>query len=76
MNHKMRVKDERISTDGKPFGNQHSPEKLKMLPQFLGLVFRVEDGQLGEHAHVRPLQTERGLQQGHQLLEESEILLK
>ena len=72
----MRIEVERISTDEKPLSDQHLPEELKVLPQLLGLVFRVEDGQLGEHAHVCPLQTERGLQKGHQLLEESEILLK
>ncbi|TNN69752.1 hypothetical protein EYF80_019984 [Liparis tanakae] len=38
------------------------PEELQVLPHLLGLEFGVEDGQLGEHAHVSALQSQGGLQ--------------
>ena len=55
-------------------GTQHlgdvdaRPEELQMLAHLGRLVLAVEDGQLGEHAHMRALQTECGLQQRDQLV--------
>ena len=45
-----------------------------MLPHLLGFELRVEDGQLGEHAHVGSLQAQRRLQHGDQLLEVATVL--
>ena len=45
-----------------------------MLLEFLRLVLGVEDGQLCEHSHVGSLQTQRRLQQTHQLLEVTPVL--
>ena len=45
-----------------------------MLPHLLGFELRVEDGQLGEHAHVGSLQAQRRLQHGDQLLEVAAVL--
>ena len=46
-----------------------------MLSQFSGLVLGVQNGQLGEHAHVGALQAQGGLQQTHQLLEVAPLLI-
>ena len=51
------------------------PEEFEVFPQFSRLVFRVENGQLGEHAHMGSLQTQRGLEQTHQLLEVASLLI-
>ena len=51
------------------------PEELQVLPHLLGLELGVEDGQLGEHAHVGALQAQRRLQQGDQLLEVAPVLV-
>jgi hypothetical protein len=40
-----------------------------MLAQLLGAVLGVEDGQLGEHAHVHAVQAQASLQQRHELHE-------
>ena len=46
-----------------------------MFPHLGWLVFGVEDGQLGEHTHVSPLQAEGGLQQLDQLLKVAAVLV-
>lgn len=46
-----------------------------MLAEFGRLVFRVENGQLGEHAHMGPLKAERCLQKAHELLEVAPVLV-
>ena len=46
-----------------------------MLSQFSGLVLRVQDGQLSEHAHVGALQAQGGLQETHQLLKVAPLLI-
>lgn len=50
------------------------PEELQVLPHLLGFELGVEDGQLGEHAHVSPLQAQGCLQHGDQLLKVSTVL--
>ena len=45
-----------------------APEQFQVFPQPLRFVSGVEDGQLGEHPHVGPLQPQARLQQGHQLV--------
>lgn len=45
-----------------------------MFPHLLGFEFRVEDGQLCEHAHVSTLQAQGSLQHGDQLLEVTAVL--
>ena len=50
------------------------PEQLEVLPELGRLELGVEDGQLGEHAHVGALKAEGGLQEGHQLIEEALVL--
>ena len=58
------------------FGNVDSrPEQLEVLAHLLRLVLGVEDGQLGEHAHVRALQTERSLEQADELHEVAAVLV-
>ena len=51
------------------------PEQLKVLPHLLRFELGVEDGELGEHAHVSPLQTQRSLQQSNELLKVPPILI-
>lgn len=51
------------------------PEELQMLSHFLLFELGVEDGELCEHAHVGPLQTQRSLQQRDQLLEVPTVLI-
>ena len=51
------------------------PEEFQVLPHLLRFEFRVQDGELGEHAHVGPLQTQRGLQQGDELLKIPAVLV-
>ena len=46
----------------------------RCLPHLLGLELGVEDGELGEHAHVRSLQAQRRLQHGDQLLKVAPVL--
>jgi hypothetical protein len=46
-----------------------------MLPQLGGLVFGIQDGQLGEHAHVCSFKTQRGLKETHHLLKVAPILI-
>lgn len=50
------------------------PEELQVLPHLLWFKFGVEDGQLGEHAHVSTLQPQRCLQHGDQLLKVGTVL--
>ncbi len=50
------------------------PEELQVFPHLLWFEFRVEDGQLCEHAHVSALQPQRRLQHGDQLLEVATVL--
>ena len=50
------------------------PEELQVLPHLLGFEFRVEDGQLSEHAHVGTLQPQGSLQHGDQLLKVTTVL--
>ena len=50
------------------------PEELQVLPHLLGFELGVEDGQLGEHAHVSALQPQGRLQHGDQLLEVTAVL--
>lgn len=50
------------------------PEEFQVLPHLLRFEFRVEDGQLCEHAHVSALQPQRRLQHGDQLLEVATVL--
>ena len=52
------------------------PEELQMLPHLAGLVLGVEDSQLGEHAHVSPLQTECGLHERDELAEVALVLVE
>ena len=51
------------------------PEQLQVLPHLLRFELGVEDGELGEHAHVSPLQSQRGLQQSDELLEVAAVLI-
>ena len=46
-----------------------------MFSEFSGLVLGVQDGQLGEHAHVGSFQTQGGLKQTHQLFEVTSLLI-
>lgn len=46
-----------------------------MFPHLLRFELGVEDGELREHAHVSPLQAQRGLQQRDKFLEVSAILI-
>ena len=46
-----------------------------MLAHLLGLVLGVEDGQLGEHPHVGPLQAQGRFQQLNELLEVAAVLV-
>lgn len=50
------------------------PEEFQMFSHLGSLVFRVEDGQLREHAHVRALQTQSRLQQADQLIKVTSVL--
>lgn len=51
------------------------PEQLQVLPHFLRFEFGVEDGELGEHAHVSPLQPQGSLQQSDELLKIPTVLI-
>lgn len=51
------------------------PEELQMLPHLLRFELGIENGELGEHAHVGALQAQRGLQQGDELLEVASVLV-
>lgn len=51
------------------------PEQLQVLPHLLRLELGVEDGKLGEHAHVGPLQAQRSLQQSDELLKVPTVLI-
>jgi hypothetical protein len=58
------------------FGDVNArPEQLQVFAHLRRLVFRVEDRQFGEHAHVGALQTQRRLQQPDQLLEVAAVLV-
>lgn len=46
-----------------------------MLPHLLRFELGVKDGELREHAHVSPLQTQRSLQQRDEFLEVSAVLI-
>lgn len=46
-----------------------------MLPHLLRFELGIENGELGEHAHVGALQAQRGLQQGDELLEVASVLV-
>lgn len=50
------------------------PEELQVLPHLLWFEFRVEDGQLSEHAHVSTLQPKSSLKHGDQLLKVTTVL--
>ena len=57
-------------------GNVDSrPEQLQMLSHLGWLVFGVEYGQLGEHAHVSSLQAQGGLHQCDKLVEVAPVLI-
>lgn len=51
------------------------PEELQVFSHLGWLVFGVEDCQLGEHAHVRPLQSKSRLKEGDQLVEVATVLV-
>lgn len=51
------------------------PEELQVLPHLLRFELGVEDGQLSEHAHVSPLQTQRSLQQSDELFKVPAVLI-
>ncbi|TNN66811.1 hypothetical protein EYF80_022880 [Liparis tanakae] len=51
------------------------PEELQVLPHLLRFELGVEDGELGEHAHVGALQPQRRLQQRDELLVEPAVLI-
>lgn len=51
------------------------PEEFQVLPHLLRFEFGVKDGELGEHAHVGPLQAQRGLQQGDELFKVPAVLI-
>ena len=51
------------------------PKQLKMLSHLRGLVLGVENGQLGEHAHVCPLQAQGSLHESDQLLKVPSVLV-
>lgn len=46
-----------------------------MFPHLLRFELGVKDGELCEHAHVCPLQTQSGLQQRNEFLEVSAVLV-
>lgn len=50
------------------------PKEFQVLSHLLWFELRIEDGQLGEHAHVSTLQPQSRLQHGDQLLKISTIL--
>lgn len=51
------------------------PEELQVLPHLLRFELGVEDGELGEHAHVSALQSQRSLQQSDELLKVPAVLI-
>lgn len=51
------------------------PEELQVLPHFLRFELWVEDGELCEHAHVGPLQTQGSLQQSNEFLKVAAVLI-
>lgn len=54
---------------------QARPEELEVLAHLLGPVLAVEDGELGEHAHVRALEPECLLEQRDELVEVAAVLV-
>ena len=51
------------------------PEQFQMFSHLGWLVLGVENAQLCEHAHVCPLQSQGGLQEGDQLTEVAKVLV-
>jgi len=57
-------------------GNVDSgPEEFQVLPHLLRFVLAVENGQLSEHPHVRPLQAKSGFQQEDKLFKVASVLV-
>lgn len=51
------------------------PEELQVLLHLLRFELGVEDGELGEHAHVGAFEAQSGLQQSYELLEIPAVLI-
>lgn len=50
------------------------PKEFQVLPHLLWFELGIEDGQLGEHAHVSTLKSQSRLQHGDQLLKIATVL--